>query len=173
MGRACQYCDAGNMKPYKYRVRRIAAPEYNKGGSLIRAGNQEVLSGFINGEPASDLEERVARSLTKLEIPFDFRVRITSQAVGQQRLTSQRANIHGEVEVDHLCNQGGVITPIMVDGGISHFYAAWQADEDKQKTNIVNEFGARLGWRPTVRIPFWKLIDQDMADRTIREVLNA
>jgi hypothetical protein len=153
-------------------MRPAGIPDYNYGQTVIRTGDQEQLTGLINDEKASDLEERVARSLDRLEIPFDFRVRVTSEALGQQRLTSARANIRGEVEIDMLCDRNGEVTPIFVDGQISHFFVPYQADADKQKADIVNEFGRRFGWREAVRIPFWKLIDQDVTDRTIRDVFR-
>src|SRR5688572_10238015 len=82
---------------YLYRIRPVAKPETAYGETVIRTGDQEIITGQINGEKASDLEERVANSLSKFEIPFEFRARITSQALGRQRLTSSRANVRGEI----------------------------------------------------------------------------
>jgi len=121
---------------------------------------------------ASDLEERVARALSQMEIPFQFRARVTSDALGNRELTRRFANIRGEVEIDMLCDRGGRITPIFVDGNIAHFYTPYQADEDKKKTAVVNEFGRSLGWKEAVRIPFWKLQDQDMANNTVRDIFT-
>ena len=161
---------AKKVKPYLYRTRPIAPPDMNYGQSVIRTGDQEVLSGEINGEKASDLEERSYRSLSRLEVSSEFRVRITSEALGRQRLTSRRANIRGEVEIDFLCERNGQITPIFVDGEIAHHMTPHQADIDKQKADIADEFGEQFGWRKSVRVPFWKLIDQEMADRTYRDI---
>jgi hypothetical protein len=161
-----------NPKPYKYRSKPIAAPEYNTSENVQRIGNQEVLSGQINGMKASDLEERVYRSLTKLEIPSEFRARVTSDALGQRRLTSEFANIRGEVEIDFLAERTGQTFPIFVDGEIGHFFTPYQAEQDKLKADIVNEFGSQFGWHEAIRIPFWKLIDQEMTDRTVRDLLG-
>jgi len=160
------------MKPYKYRIRPVAPPETEYGQTVIRTGNQEVLSGQVQGMHASDLEERVAKALDKMEISFEFRVRITSQALGNQRLTHQFANVRGEAEIDMLCDVGGQSVPIFVDGQISHHYAPWQADQDKLKTEMTDEFGKQFGWRESIRIPFWQLIDQEMTDRTVRDALR-
>lgn len=157
-------------KPFLYPLRPTAPPETDYGRTVLRTGDQEQLTGVIQGMKASDLEERVARSLGTMEIPFQFRARISSQALGERRLTRKFANIKGEIEIDMLCDDGGFVTPIMVDGQISHFYASWQADQDQEKTDAVNEFGRRFGWKEVVRIPFWKLQNQEMADRTMREV---
>jgi len=160
------------IKPYKYRIRPTAPPETDYGQTLNRVGEQEQLTGQINDMHASDLEERSFRSLNKLEIPSQFRVRITSEALGQQRLTHTFANIRGEVEIDFLCEHNGQTTPVFVDGSIAHFQTAYQADVDKAKADLTNEFGKQFGWREAVRVPFWKLIDQDMADRTYRDIFS-
>lgn len=158
------------MKPYLYRVRPVAPPDYQYGQTVLRVGDKEVLSGEVQGMKASDLEERVARAMDKLEISYGFRVRLTSDALGDRRLTRQFDSIRGEIEMDFLPSEEPH-PPIFVDGQISHYLTAWQADADKVKTNAVDEFFRRVGGRkPAVRIPFWKLIDQDMADRTVREI---
>jgi hypothetical protein len=158
------------VKPYKYRVQRIAPPEYNH-QTVLRVGDKEVLSGTVQGMNASDLEERVAKALDKLEVDYGFRVRLTSEALGARRLTREFANMRGEIEMDFLADRSGRTYPIFVDGQISHYYTAWQIDVDKAKTNAVNEFGSRLGWSEAVRIPFWKLTNQEAADKTIRDLI--
>jgi hypothetical protein len=158
------------MKPYKYRTRPIARPEYTT-ENVLRIGNQETLTGIVSGMKASDLEERVARALSRLEASFDFRIRITSDALGDRELTKRFENVRGEVEIDFLAQRGQVY-PIFVDGQISHHYAPWQADQDKAKTDVTNEFGRKFGWHEAIRIPFWELVDQDMANRTVRRVLS-
>jgi very-short-patch-repair endonuclease len=160
------------MKPYKYRLRKVAPPDYDYGHTVLRVGNQEVLNGVVQGMKASDLEERVAKALDKLEAEYEFRARITSAALGEQELTRQFENVRGEVEIDFLVDRGQV-TPVFVDGQISHHFTPYQAEQDKAKTDITNEFGTRFGWREAVRIPFWTLIDQEMTDRTVRNLFNA
>lgn len=158
------------VKPYKYRNPRIAIPDYAHGNTVLRVGDQEVLSGQVGGMKASDLEERFARSMGRLEVGFEFRVRLTTDALGDRELTRQFANLRGEVEMDFLPNDEP-FPPIFIDGQISHYLTAWQAEQDKLKTDVVDEFFRRVGGRkPAVRIPFWKLLDQDMSDRTAREI---
>lgn len=156
--------------PYLYRTRPVAPPENNYGQTVSRTGDQEQLTGQINGMKASDLEERVYKALNKLEIPSEFRVRITSEALGDQRLTHQFANVRGETEIDFLCDHNGRTTPIFVDGQIAHFMTPYQADHDKLKADVTDTFGKQFGWREAVRLPFWKLIDQEMTDRTVRDI---
>jgi hypothetical protein len=157
-------------KPYQYRNQNRAAPDYDYGQTVIRTGNEEVLSGQIHGMKASDIEERAARALDKLAAPYDFRVRISSDVLGQRRLTREFANVRGEIELDFIVELNGRVVPIFVDGSISHFFTPAQAEADKIKTNAANEFGSRMGWHEAVRIPFWQLQDQDTADRTIRNI---
>lgn len=159
------------MKPYRYRQQRIATPEYTR-ENVQRAGDQEVLTGQVQGMDASDLEERVARALDKLEISYGFRERITSDAIGSRQLTQRFANVKGEVEIDMLCDVGGQMVPVFVDGQISHYFTPYQADKDKEKTDITNEFGRQFGWREAIRLPFWDLQTQDMTDRTVRNALR-
>lgn len=159
-------------KPYQYRG--AGRVQRDRVGARLdrRNPNKEVLTGEINGIKASDLEERYARALHKMEMPFEFRFRITSPLLGKQRLTQQFLNEAGEVEIDFLVEKYGVITPVFIDGNIGHFYTDYQADKDAIKTNVTNEFGQGMGWRPAVRVPFWKLQDQDMTDRTVREMFS-
>lgn len=160
-------------KPYSYKSDRIHIVRDKVGARLDRRKQDaEILTGTVNGLKASDLEERYARSLRKMELPFEFRFRITSPLLGRQRLTQQFLNEAGEVEIDFLVERFGVITPVFIDGNIGHFFTDYQADKDAIKTNVTNEFGQSMDWRPAVRIPFWKLNDQDMTDRTVREMFS-
>lgn len=158
------------MKPYQYRIRTPAPPEYNHIQGVLRTGDQEQLTGTVAGMKASDLEERVARAMDTLDVRYDFRVRISSQALGEQRLTRRFESVRGEIEMDFLAERDGRVTPVFVDGSISHFFTPYQAEQDKLKTDIANRFGEAFGWREAVRIPFWKLVDQDMANRTVRDI---
>lgn len=157
------------IKPYKYRIRPVAPPEMTYGETMTRTGVMEALTGIVQGMKASDLEERFARAMDKLEIPYQFRVRLTSEALGMRQLTRAFQNIRGEIEMDFFVNHGQT-WPIFIDGQIAHFYTPAQAEEDRLKTNAVNEFGQTFGWREAVRVPFWKLQDQDSADRVAREI---
>lgn len=159
--------------PYKYRVRPTRKPDIPTGSSIFRGATEhEVFVGQIQGEKSSDIEERFQRGLDKLELNYDFRVRVTSAALGIQKLTHVFANVEGEAEIDFLVEARGETTPIMIDGQIGHFFTPYQADHDRQKTIVVDNFGKTQNWRPTVRVPFWQLIDQNYADRTVRDLFT-
>ena len=151
---------------YQYPTRRTGVTRTRLGRVVATPSQAEVFTGSVQGMKASDIEERFARSLSKLEIAFMFRYRISSFLTGNQYLTQRRQNEKGEVEIDFLIEGK---PPIFIDGQIGHFYTEWQADEDVIKSNITDEFMSTLGFPPSVRIPFWKLATQEMSDQTARE----
>jgi hypothetical protein len=160
-------------KTFRYGNRRAGVAKTNIGERLDRRNSeQETFSGLVQGIKASDLEERTARSLSKMELGFEFRFRISSALQGKQKLSRQFLNDTGEVEIDFIVSANGGTTPIFIDGQIGHFFTDYQADKDAVKTNVTNEFGESMGWRPSVRVPFWKLTDQDLADKTFREMFS-
>lgn len=131
---------------------------------LPSVGSAEQLTGMVNGQAASDLEERVAIALSKLQIPFQFRARI-NPLVG---LTEERQNVVGEVEIDFLCDFLGRLYPINVDGEISHFFMASQRTKDEQKTAKINAALKVYNAHPLIRLPYTILQTQEEADRTIK-----
>lgn len=138
---------------------------YNR---IYYVNEDEVLSGYINGDPASDIEERAYRALAKRQIPSSFRFRI-NPLLG---FTQTRMNILGELEVDFLTQHRGEYIPLLIDGEISHFMAMWQIEADVEKVIQINKAMSVLKARPAIRIPFWKLKDQRMSDRTISEIFD-
>lgn len=155
---------------YRYRNLYIAAPDYNL-PTVTFANDQEQLTGQVQGKKASDLEERFASYLDRHDIPYEFRVRLTPLLNGARKLSGVFTNLLGEVEIDFLTypNQA---QPIMIDGFIAHFYATWMKDRDEEKTRVVDDFGKGQGWKETVRVPFTKLINQEMTDNTARDIFH-
>ena len=160
-------------KPFKYRTRPIAPPDVNRGRSVQRnPANEEYLTGFIGDQKASDLEERFARALDKLGAQYSFRVTVTQLLSGRRTLVARPGRETGDVEIDHLATYNGRTVPVFIDGQISHYMAPWMLDRDKEKADIVTKFGRGFGWMPAVRIPFWQLTTQAMADRKALEVFG-
>ena len=120
----------------------------------------ETFVGEINGLPASDLEERSARSIAKLGGSYEFRVPFVAGR-----------NLPGEAELDFMVDYNGVYQPAQVDGGFSHKAAAQKA-EDAVKDAVIDAILGD-GYLPVVRIPGDKLQTQADSDQTWREVLNA
>lgn len=163
-----------NPGPYEYKNRTRRVVRDSIGARLDRReSGAEILTGFVNGLKASDLEERYAKALHKYDRGFEFRYRISSALVGQQRLTQQFRNVEGEVEIDFIVFDGYKTIPVFIDGQIGHYFTPDQADQDAEKTNLTNAFGQTQGWQPSVRVPYWDLYDQDVTDRTVRRMLDA
>ena len=137
--------------------------------NLYPKREDENLTGEISGKAASDIEERGARAVDKVpDWSYTFRIRI-SPLTGQ--LTEHFQNIAGEYEIDLLCQRGNQMKPILIDGEVSHFMASWQKVQDEQREAVINKSLKKYGADPVVRIEFWKLADQKLADITMREVL--
>jgi hypothetical protein len=124
----------------------------------------EVLSGKVHGQSASDLEERSARALTRYEIPFSFRRRISPV----EGLTGKKENLLGEVEIDFFTEFRSVIYPININGEIAHYYAAWQKEKDALKEIRINAALVPYRAQPLIIIPFTLLRTQEDTDRLFR-----
>lgn len=121
----------------------------------------ESLSGYVQEKSASDIEERTAIALSKLQISYAFQERV-NPLVG---LTEVKQNIVGEAEIDFLCEYLGRLYPILVQGEISHFMTEAQAIKDEQKVAIIDTALAPYKAHPSILVPFTKLKNQDDADR--------
>ncbi len=155
-------------KPFRYSRRHPGRPEFPNGSTLQRTGSQEVLTGYIDGQKASDLEERFSNALNKFRVGAEFRVRVSALMGG---LTKAHANLPGEAEIDFLVSAGRII-PVMIDGEIAHFMTPYQRQQDEEKTNAVNEFGANQGWHEVIRVPFTELRDQAAADNVVKRIID-
>ena len=157
------------LPTFKYKTWKPKPPN-NTGAAVLRTGSQEVLTKSVDGQPASDLEERFANSLKTYKAQYSFRMRI-SALVGSQRLTSAHANMAGELEIDFLVG-GNQTVPVQIQGEIGHFYTPYQALVDEEKQALINQFGLQYGWAPLVAVPFTELRDQTSADDVARRILN-
>ena len=117
----------------------------------------ENLTGFVQGLPASDLEERLARSFYRFKIPFLFQVPIeTSFSLPWQ-----------QKEVDFVVRGNQPVEP---DGQISHYMKKGQRADDMVRDLYLNDAFRKMGWYPIIHIKYTKLDTQDMTDRTVREL---
>ena len=153
------------MKIYKYKARGIKPPDYNQSKKVERIGTEEVLTGQLQGQNASDLEERFSRSMDRLGVSYEFRVRLSPLVAGQRKIGVAAQNAPGEIEIDFLAYHNGDTVPVQIDGQISHFQTPSQAEIDKEKTEAINETMKQVGAKETVRIPFTEILNQEMSDR--------
>ena len=114
---------------------------------------------------ASDLEMRFAKSMDKLGIQYEFRVRLSPLVAGQRKIGVAIQNAPGEIEIDFLAYHNGDTVPVQIDGQIAHFQTPSQAEIDKEKTEAINETIKQVGAKETVRIPFTEILNQEMSDR--------
>jgi hypothetical protein len=132
-------------------------------GAVNRIGAEpsasETFVGEIKGWPASDIEERTARSLDKYGWSYEFR-----------NVYNGRRNQSGSVELDFYAEKAGQIQPIQTDGGYAHASSA-QKEEDAMKDAILNNELGRYGAKPVIRVPGYELENQAMADAFYRRIL--
>jgi hypothetical protein len=145
---------------FKYKIprkKRQPAPAYNAQQDI----QDEGLTGMVNGEPASDLEERFARALDK-----DTRVNGYSF---REAVISAR-NLPGQLEVDFVVQVGPMVYPIQVDGEFAHKGTS-KKQSDRIKDMEVDEYYKQYGAQPVQRINGDLLSDQDSANKVVRELL--
>lgn len=159
------------MPLYKYKSRGPAVPDFNSGKALSRTTAPVVTAGTIQGKKASDLEMMVGTALREYDVPFAFRASISPLMMSGRSFSTALDNLPGAVEIDFLA-EAGTVYPILVEGEIAHFYTAWQRDADWVKEAIINDFARAMGWHPVIRLPFTKLVTQDMAKQTVREAIG-
>lgn len=122
--------------------------------------DDEGLTGYVNGEKASDLEERFARALRLQNIEFSFQVDIQTSV-----------SIPGEDKsVDFLVFRG-LTYPVEIDGEIGHKTEAQKA-EDAIKETLLNEIFGYQGVQPLMRVAWYDLENQDMADQIVKELFG-
>jgi hypothetical protein len=150
---------------YKYPTRTVKPPVYNQSKSVQRTGVEEVLTGLVQGQDASDLEERWSRSMDKLGIEYEFRVRLSPLVAGYRKIGVAAQNAPGEIEIDFLTYHNGNTLPIQIDGQIAHYQTPAQAEADKEKTAAIDVTMEQVGGKSTVRIPFTEILTREMSDR--------
>ena len=147
-------------KPYKYKVPRsgggMSHSPLNRPKKLVE---NEGLTGIVNGETATDIEERFARALWKNQRveSFDF----------QNSYFSGR-NLPGEVRPDFIV-YSGTSFPVQIDGAFAHRTAEQKAS-DRAKDAMLDGLLGPLGAAKTQRIEGDKLETQDDADRLVQEM---
>jgi len=144
------------------------------GRRVIFDDPSETLTGTVQGKKASDIEERWARAVQKLpDWSYGFRQRISPLT---HKVSGLIRNLPLELEIDFLMQRGEQIIPILIQGEIGHFYAAWQRTVDEQKKVAIDQALQAYNAQPTLWIPsntndLWRLSTQAFADQYAREIL--
>ena len=127
---------------------------------LANPGTQaEVLTQAVQGQPASDIEERFARALYKNERVEDFEF--------QQSYFAGR-NMPGEVRPDFIV-YAGTVYPVQIDGEYAH-KSAEQKATDRAKDAQLDGYLTPMGAAVTQRISGDLLQTQEDADRLVQEM---
>ncbi len=145
---------------YKYRLERTAGANQplNRIQAAARLADAEPLAGIVQGQPATDIEERVARALYKLQVSFTFQVKV--QVMG---------SIPGRGKVIDFLLGARIPLPLEVDGPRWHGTAG-QKGEDQLREILLNAQFRRFGWYPLSRLSWTHLSTQEDADRAVRQL---
>ena len=151
--------------PYRYRkVRKPSTPRVTNRVSTQK--EEEELTGFVQDWEASDIEERFAKALNKIDKVFSFREHYFGPA----------RNTPGAVEVDFMVEDGSWF-PIQIDGEYAHRTAA-QREKDRLNDARLNQYFQKYGINPIQRIPDGKqyvvgdLDEQESVDQIVKELFG-
>jgi len=146
------------MKVFEWRKRGRKRPEPT---GLTIPIEQEGLTGFVQGYPASDIEERMYVAFLHNGIPDDDIEHQPSYVMGK--------NLPGEIRPDYAVFLG-LVQLWFADGDYWH-KTAEAKQKDKWNDSILFQ---RLEGRAEypIRIPGTDLADQETADRVIGEHLG-
>ena len=146
---------------FRYKVRRIARKPLPV-GTIKHENIDEMLSGYVAGAEASDIEERFSRALSKSERVSGYLFR--------DPVISPRY-LPGQLEVDFVVEADGVVYPFQIDGEFAHKNTSKKMD-DARKDGLVNEYlKYKYNAMPVKRIPGYELQTQDDANKLVRELL--
>lgn len=158
------------MKQFKWKKVRIPAIERPVIQRTPNIG--EVLTGYIDGSNASDLEERSSRALQKWNTGFQFRTQwIPSDPPVMLSVNDSGRDQQGNVEADFLIEVMGLPVAINDDGEFSH-RTAEQVEHDRIQDEKLAEIMRVYGGGYNIRVPFYWLKDQDQADSTYKQILE-
>jgi hypothetical protein len=148
-------------KPFRYSKFRMA--RYN--GTPPKSNelkDTEVLTGSINGEDASDLEERFAIAMNNNKNIDTFEYQPSFIAF---------KNMPGEIRPDFIVESGGMLFPIFVDGEWIH-QSAEQQGQDRINDTILDERLSGSGAWPSRHISGKDLQTPEDAAKTVKEIFG-
>ena len=120
------------------------------------ADTKESLTGLVQDQSATDIEERFARALNKYDISYDFQV---------SKLAPY--NTPGEYRLDFLVDAPWGLIPVAIDGEYAHKSAAQKATDQLKDFEFMSKTGNK--YEPVQRVTFDKLMSQDDANEFVVE----
>ena len=142
---------------FKRRRRRLDQPPIVQ--SKI-AQDIELLTGFVRGYNASDIEERFARALHRLDLGYWF----------QYKLETIHTIPGQEKRIDFIVfYMPGKIQPVEIYGDRWHETSGDKA-RDRAREIEINEQGKKFGWDPLKVVWGHELENQNMANNIARRM---
>ena len=120
------------VKPYEYKTRRTARiePMFDQPDRPP----EEMLTGYVHGERASDLEERFAMALDFYGLTYQFQYEVASMYT----LPDQ------EKKIDFIVFDGGIAWPVEIGSKFVHGTPSKQ-EEEQERMNQMNIVLPMLG----------------------------
>lgn len=144
------------IKPFQYKTPKPR--KTTRGRRVQREAEDENLSGFVNGEPASEIEERFAIALRGRQLGFDFQYSVWTA----YSLPTQDRVVDFVVYLPPA-------QPVEVDGGIAHKTVA-DKEADRVRDGVIDDTMRTANWSPIVRVSGDDLQTQDDANAIVREM---
>lgn len=145
------------VRPYRYKSKRTARLDQDYLAPVREAG--EVLTGYVRGQQASDLEERFARALVEAGLDFVFQYEVYSAY-----------NLPGEEQtIDFVIYSFGNPIPIETGSEFIHGHPS-RREKDRARDQVLNEIIRYWGWQEIVRLEFDHPTDVDDAREIVREL---
>lgn len=143
---------------YKFKKRKTYKPIPPIIPKIVEI--DEGLTGFVRGFNASDIEERFARALIKMNIGFWFQFKVETQ----HTLPDQQKR------VDFIVFwMPGKIVPVEIYGDRWHNTASDRQRDTARETEI-NDYGKRYDWEPLQVVWGHDLQTQLQADQIARRM---
>ena len=144
---------------FRFGTRRNAKKQDIRRPEII-APPEEVLTGIVQGQDASDIEERTHRALDARRLSHEFKVYVDTL----YSLPFQKK------QIDYMVYDGATVTPTEVDGYIGHYRTIGQQADGWGRDLQINEVLEPQGYQKVKHLPYWKLDNQEKANRYISEV---
>src|SRR3990167_4324086 len=148
------------LKPFVYKTTRPARCEVTYFPASPKP--EELLTGYVHGQPASDLEERLAIALDQLGISYIFQFEVLSLY-----------SLPDEAKlIDFLVDDGGLRIPIEI--GAKFFHASpSQQEEERERQNIINPILLLMGINPLGDERYKVSFDEPVSIEQARDIIAA
>ena len=152
------------LKPYQFKTRRTARVEAIFDRPV--SPPEEILTGYVHGIRASELEERFAKALDFFGIDFIFQFEVASaySLPGEGKL------------IDFIILAGGLGIPIEIGSSFVHDSPS-KKEEELFRQSLINDILPLLGIQrlgdPLFAVPFDRPFDFEDAKQLVSELFWA